>query len=274
MNSSDNVGLTDFLIIVYAFLKRNFILLFAFLIVGAGIGTAYSYLKPNYYYSELIGYSNVVDKTTLLEILNPLTALVEEKNYDEISKMLGINVAEAKNIRLLEFAQSKHTKTSNTPATDQKLGALILVKTEVYDRVVLPKLETGILKFMSSNPYVSKTLKLELRKSNTLISEVTDNIRVLDSLNFDTNPNSYKSTLTIKGQLNPVNYNEALTFVQDLKNHVDLLEPFTVVSSFYNLNKPANKNLIVVTGITVSFLILGFLFVFVKELAVLSSQKR
>lgn len=274
MNQSDNVGLTDFLVIVYAFLKRNLLILFSFIFIGLGIGITYSYLKPNYYSSELIGYSGVVSKTTLLEILNPLTSLVNEKNYEEVSRKLNISMDEAKSIRSLEFVQSKHTKTSNTPATDQKLGELILIKTEIYNQQILSNLEIGISNYISSNPHVSKTLNLELRKVNTLIKEVSDNINTLDSLNYSSNSNQYGSALTIKGQINPVNYNEALIFIQDLKNTVEALEPFTVVSSFYTLNKPANKSLIIVSGITVAFLILGFLVVFVKELAVLSSEKK
>ena len=88
MKSSDTIGLTEFLVLVFSFFKRNFWIVLAFTGIGAISGVVYTKFKPDYFSSELIGYSSVIDQTTLLEILNPLSLLTEEKNFKEIAKFL------------------------------------------------------------------------------------------------------------------------------------------------------------------------------------------
>ena len=271
MNPSDNIGLTDFLVIVFKFCKRNFIIVTSITLIGLAIGIFYSSQKQEYYLSEMIGFSNIVDNTALLEILTPLSTLTAEENYDELSSKLGISTEEASQIRLLKFANSKHTKTSHAPSvTDKKLGRLIAVSIETYDRTILPKLENGISKFLNDNAYVKSSEILELQKTRNLIFEISKNIALFDSLNnqsYDINSNVF-----IQKEINPLNYKEALLDVENLKIKVQILQPFTIISNFYKVNKPANRSRLITIAITLAFFGLSLMIVFLKELNQLARE--
>ena len=273
MNPSDNIGLTDFLVLVYKFFKRNFLIISSVTIIGLVIGLVYTNQKQNYYSSEMIGFSHVIENTTLLEVLAPLTTLSKENNYEELSSILGISISEASQIRLLNFANSRHTVTSHAPSvTDKSLGKLIVVYTEVYDQKVLSKLEEGINTFLASNEYLSKTLNSDLTKSQNLIDKISKNILFTDSLNRKGLQNSSNSKISIQGKTNPVNYNEALIQVENLKIRSQVLQPFTTVSSFYKVKQRSNKPILIIITATIAFFSLSLLIVFVKELAQLAKD--
>jgi len=271
MNPSDNIGLTDFLVIVFKFCKRNFIIVTSITLIGLAIGIFYSSQKQEYYLSEMIGFSNIVDNTALLEILTPLSTLTDEGNYDELSSKLGISTEEASQIRVLKFANSKHTKTSHSPSvTDKKLGKLIAVSIETYDRAILPKLENGISKYLNDNPYIKTLEKLELQKTENLINEISSNIALIDSLNKQ--PNKSNSTVSIQHEINPFNYKEALLEVETLKVDIQTLRVFTVVSSFYKVQKTSNKSILITIAATLAFFVMGLMIVFIQELAQLARE--
>ena len=273
MNPSDNIGLTDFLVLVYKFLKRNFILISVITLIGLIIGVVYVSQKKDYYSSELIGFSQVTDKTTLLEILNPLTHLAEEKNHEELSVKLNLSIEEASQIRSIEFLNSKHTKTSHSPSvTDKKLGNLILIQILVYDQNILRDLEKGIYFFADNNAYIKETEGLERQKTQTLITEISKNIAMIDSLNLAKNKGGSGSSVTIQGEINPSNYKDAISTIENLKASAKTLKPFTIVSGFYNFKKPANKNILIVLSSTIAFFIISLLIVFIKELSQLASE--
>tara|TARA_R110002050_G_scaffold200591_1_gene335567 strand:+ start:120291 stop:121106 length:816 start_codon:yes stop_codon:yes gene_type:complete len=271
MNPTDTIGLTEFLVLVYNFIKRNFIILSISTIIGFVFGIGYTYQKANYYASEMIGFSNIIEKTTLLEILAPLTTLTEEKNYDALSTKLGISKEEAAQIRNLEFSNSKHTKTSHAPsATDLKLGKLIMIQANVYDQKVLPNLANGIKLYLSQNEFIFNTNKFEYQKTLHLIEEMTTNIAMIDSISRSVLTS--KSSVSIINEINPNHYKEAISSLENLKVQAQTLEPFTIVSRFYTVNKPSNKNLVIIIAATVTFFVLGLFMVFIKELALLSKK--
>lgn len=269
MNPSDTIGLTEFLVLVYNFIKRNFIILSIFTLIGFVVGMSYTYKKPNYYTSELVGFSNVIEKTTLLEILTPLTTLTAEKNYDALSTKLGITKEDAAQIRNLEFTNSKHTKTSHAPtATDKKLGELILTRVEIYDQNSLANIENGISNYISQNNYVKSLENLEKQKNKNLITEISNNLALIDSINHSIN--QPKNTLSILPGVNPFNYKEALLELEELKMAAQTTASFTIVSRFYTVKNPSNKNMLIIIAATVAFFVMGLIIVFIKELAMLS----
>jgi hypothetical protein len=272
MNPSDDIGLTDFLVLIYKFLKRNILIIGLTTIVGFGISIIYAKQKPKYYSSELVGLSNLINKTILLELFNPITILIEEENYPEISNKLGITEKEAANIRSIEFRESRHLVTSHSPdVTDKKLGELILVKVMVYDKSTLPPLEKGITAYVENNSFITYTRKLELQKTNTLISEITQNLNVIDSINKVQIKSKTQSSISISGTINPVNYNETAELLGELRLYKKTLKPFTIVSGFYTAKSPSNKILMIIAAITFAFFSLSLIFVFIKELATLAT---
>ena len=272
MNPSDNIGLTDFLVIVFDFLKRNLLIMVITTVLGLCIAFLYTSQKSNYYDTELVGFSNVIDKTTLLEILNPLSTLVEEKNYNELAINLGITPEEASKLRALEFTESRHLVTSHAPkVTDKKLGELIIIKAAIYDQQVIETLSSGIIYYLNNNPFINNTYQLMTRKNETLITEMTSNIALIDSLNRSMLAQN-GTAVSFQQSQNPISHGEALLMLEDLKIMASTLAPFTIASPFYKASKPANKNLLIMAVITMTFFMLSLLIVFIKELAKLAAK--
>lgn len=273
MNPSDDIGLTDFFVLVYRFFLKNILLISIMTVMGFGIGFFYAKQKPKYFSSELVGFSNLIKQTTLLELLSPISTLAEEKNYSEIAAKLRITEEEAAHIRSIEFAKSRHLTTSNSPElTDKKLGELILINVMVYDQTILPSLETGITSFIKDNPFVSEIEKLEFKKTNTLISDISRNLRVTDSIRLSQTKTHSKSAISISESFNPTSYNETAELLSELRLYKNTLQPFTIVSGFYTTKKLSNKTVMIVTAITLVFFTLSLIIVFIRELARLAKE--
>lgn len=273
MKIDDTIGLTDFFVLVYNFIKHHLKTILVFTTLGALIGGGYSYQKENYYYSELSGYSLVVPKANILEVFSPLTVFTDEKNYEELSKALNLSIEEATNLRVLEFAPSKHIKTSNNPkVTDDILGEIIIVKVETYDKKMLPKLESGLLYFLSTNTYLNQNLKAKKEANSRVVTHFYTELDQSDSLRYKNHGNN--SGISIMNTPDPKHFVEALEYIESIKMDNNTLASFTVVSSFYNLKKPANKTLLITIAATLFFFILGLFFALTNELAKIASSKQ
>ncbi len=265
MNPADNIGLTDFLVLVYRFFIRNFKILAASIILGLCIGGVYSYQKKTYYTSELIGFSPVINENTLLEILGPLKILSEEKNYTELSRLLNITEQEASDIRTLNFAESRHLKTSNAPnLTDKKLNNLVLVQLDTYNQGIYQPLAKGLQYYLNNNAFITSRLKLEKQKKQALIVAGKNYLQKLDSSQVFTQANTSK--VTISNQTSPVDYNMAQTQLENLKIDYETLNSFTIVLDFFNAKKPSNQYIFITSAIFISFLMGGLLLSFLLEL--------
>lgn len=262
MDSSENIGLIEFLVLVFKFFKRNILILSIFTVIGLGIGIGYSLNKANYYQTELVGFSNIIEKSSLLEILSPLTVLAEEKNYENLGELLNLTNEEASQIRSIEFSDSRHTKTSHNPAvTDKQLGELIVVNVNLYDLGISSKLENGLTTFLSNNSYIQTLTKLERNKIQSLVNQMESNLARMDS----TYSNPQNASIKIQSE-NPVNYNETVETIETLKIDLQVLKPFTVVSPFYEVKKPQNRNILISIAATVAFFVLGLFIVLIKEI--------
>jgi hypothetical protein len=270
MKIDNTIGLTDFFVMVYVFIRKHFILLALSTVLGLGLGIGYATYKTKYYYSELSGYSIVTPKANLLEILSPLTSLTDEKNYLELSRLLEITEEQASSLRQLEFTSSRHVKTTTNPkVNDELFGEIILVKVETYNQAFLPQIEQGLKNYLGNNAYVQQQVKLKTMANQQIIHSFYDNLDQVDSLR--TAPN--QGAISITNLRDPKHFAEAVEYVENLKAETQTLEAFTIVSSFYNLQKPANKNLLISAAATVVFMLLGLFLALFKEVAQLSKTK-
>lgn len=277
MHPSDNIGLTDFFVLVFKFCKRNLALIVIFTVIGLLLGYSYNYFSKKYYLSEMVGYSNLVEKNIVLEILAPLNKFAEEKNFTELSKSLNISEEAAAAIRSIEFATSKHNKTSNNPKlTDQKLGELILTTVTVYDQDKLPEIENGIVNFMESNSYLKEKAGIEKKKTTKLIQNITGKIESLDAIYNQSNQASKSSsspTINVTSSQSPTDFVESYEYLEGLKSKAENIHSFQIVSHFYYLSKPNNKRLLAISGLGVVFFISGLLLALLREIAVLSKKE-
>jgi len=225
----------------------------------------------------MVGYSNLVEKNIVLEILAPLNKFAEEKNYSELAKDLNISDQAASSIRSIDFATSKHNKTSNNPKlTDKKLGELILTTVTVYDKSKLPEIEEGIVYFMNSNSYLMEKTNAEQIKTSKLIQNISGKIESIDSIYLHSSQmekRSGSSTVNVTSSQSPTDFVESYEYLEELKHRATTIRSFQVVSHFYNLAKPDNKSLLIISGLGVVFFISSLLLVMLKEIAMLSKKQ-
>ena len=272
MNPSDNIGLTDFLVLIYKFLKRHFVALIGFTLIGFSLGFIYTQTKPAYYYSELTGFSAIVEKSTILEIVSPLTLFAEEKNYTELGKALNITPEEAATIRTIEFTTSRHVKTTTNPdKNDELFGELIITQITVYSQELLPKIQTGIIHFLNTNTYLHATVQSTKQINKSVIEKAYRKFQLHDTLTINQNQQTEKIAINQISTF-PFSYVEAMEYIEKLKEDNLSLQAFSVVNDFYLLKKPSNRNKLIITGLTVAFTLLGLIFVFIRELAALAKK--
>lgn len=268
MHPNDTIGLTEFLVLVYSFLRKNLLLIAGLTILGFGMGYAYNSTAKPYYYSEMTGSSEVGSKAIILETLFPLSSLANEKNYTELSQLLSITEEEATTIRSIEFASSKQAKTNHT-GKGADLGEMVLIKVTVYDQTHFNAIEKGITHYLSSNEFLANKMILELESAKRLSLQIENRIQLMDSIALES-LNSNKAIGFATN--NSSDIIESYKYLNFLKLKIENMEVFTVINGFYRLDKPANKKGMILSALTAAFFLLSILIAFSREIIRLSRK--
>lgn len=275
MEENNTVGLTDFFVIIYRFCQKHLAVILITTLLGTALGVVYTKLKPSYYKSELAGYSDVVSKEALLEIFSPLSHLIEEKNYAGFAKITGLTESESKEIKQISFITSRHIKTSNSPATsDLFMQKNLVCQVSVYNQEVYPKLEAGIKQFLNQNKYLKTTTQLEKDKLQSLLDDIIqkqNQISYKDSILTQVIL-SNQVDVQVNSSINNSSYIELITMKRKIQHQLNDFSLFHIVSPFYEVQKPSNKNTMIIVGLSAVFLIIGLGIAFIREISSLAIQ--
>jgi hypothetical protein len=261
--NNNTVGLTEFVVLVYNFFRKYIKILIVWILAGICFVFIEKNLKDDYFESEASIYTETTTPLITLDILSPLTTHVESKNYDALANALHISVAEAEQIKTLEFSNSKHFKTSNSPSSGNKdLGKLIICYAQVYDPEVLTKLNSGIEYYLGSSAFLSQNVERSKEQNASTISS------------FDSIMNASFSNQPMGNQIDAEALARGLSIIESARLKVKYEQKTRLVRPFYVNTKPANKRLLISSSIIVFSLIMGMFMALLREIHIVSKQHR
>jgi len=258
------------------FISRNSRLLLVFIGVGIVSVVGYQKFKTPYYETKAICMSGIseyerqeqiedLSQRTAIDLINHLQINVDNKDYSALALLLGIDVKVASTIKKIEAEQLYQQDMNEKFYALNKFEILLIT----YDKDENKSIKSGLIYYFENNDYISQYYKSYKQSSKTLITDINDEIKVLNQIRVETNMNSFAlgSENTISGDDRRLS-NEIIALShmrEEIKTNSKLLKPLSFVQNFAKVNQKEDDILISgILGALLSF-IFGLFVALIKE---------
>ena len=260
------------------FISRNKKTLLAFIMLGVFSVIIFQNLKPSYYDTQAICMSGIAEyerieqleelsQRTAVDLINYLQINISNKDHDQLALLLDISAQTASNIKSVE-AEQLYQQDMN-----EKFYALnkFEVRLSVFDNNIINDIQKGLIYYFNNNNFIKDYHEMYLNSSNSLVSEIKDEMNVLSNMRLEGAKNNLdlSSVNIISGKDENTISNQIISLAQlkeEIKTNQMLLNPLVFVQDFAKTNKTERD--ILVWSLLSGFisLLFGMLFSLIREL--------
>ena len=231
------------------FNKRNKNLIFVFVLIGIVSVILFQNLKPAYYETKAICMSGIseyerleqpeeLSQRTAVDLINYLQINVSNKDYGQLSELLGISKEMAEKIKSIE-AEQLYQQDMN-----EKYYALnkFEVSLSVFDNTIIDDVQLGLINYFNTNDFIKQYHKMYIDGNNRLIDEIDKEINLLSEMRLIGSKNGLdlSSVNIISGKEEKTISNQIISLAQlkeDISTNISLLKPLFFVQDFAKTNK-------------------------------------
>ena len=261
------------------FNKRNKNLIFVFILLGIISVILFQNLKPAYYETKAICMSGIseyerleqleeLSQRTAVDLINYLQINVSNKDYGQLSELLGISKEMTEKIKSIE-AEQLYQQDMN-----EKYYALnkFEISLSVFDNTIIDDVQKGLINYFNTNDFIKQYHKMYIDGNNRLIDEIDKEIDVLSEMRLIGSKNGLdlSSVNIISGKEEKTISNQIISLAQlkeDISTNISLLKPLFFVQDFAKTNKTERDILLwSILGGFVSYLF-SLIIAFVRELS-------
>jgi hypothetical protein len=196
-DKDEEIDLAALFLRLWSVFKKRFRLFLIFFIVGIILGVLYYLFAPRTYKSRMIISSTVFQGPSFVIILDNLTILLKENNYEELASVLEIDLETAKKIKKIEVYSSKNyaeqefgdkvtfkeDKTTVVQQEEQKeKKEEFVIEALVEENAVFEILEQGIINYINNNPAIKEVSMIKKQALNDMKNNINRQRKSLDSL--------------------------------------------------------------------------------------------
>jgi len=257
------LGLFNLIISILIFLLRKWYYFFIAVVLTVVTAIAINKSVDSYYSTDLVLRSNATDNQTIMASLDKLGGYAREGNYTTLSNELNISMEEASAIKDLETywfydigddgiydgidIEKRYLSDTNVVKVEDEF----VVRATIYDPEFLKDIESGLVRYLESNPLFDAINKQRLSDLQGKISQTQYEIEKLDSLQkreYYTNPDDLRQK---DGQIIFTSERPVQTYHTDMFRLLSLKQNYekelsiypdvvTVVEGFSSPVKPEN----------------------------------
>ena len=261
------------------FNKRNKNLIFVFILLGIISVILFQNLKPAYYETKAICMSGIseyerleqleeLSQRTAVDLINYLQINVSNKDYGQLSELLGISKEMTEKIKSIE-AEQLYQQDMN-----EKYYALnkFEISLSVFDNTIIDDVQKGLINYFNSNDFIKQYHKMYIDGNNRLINEIDKEIDLLAEMRIIGSKNGLdlSSVNIISGKEEKTISNQIISLAQlkeDINTNISLLKPLFFVQDFAKTNKTERDILLwSILGGFISYLF-SLIIAFVRELS-------
>jgi len=261
------------------FNKRNKNLIFVFILLGIISVILFQNLKPAYYETKAICMSGIseyerleqleeLSQRTAVDLINYLQINVSNKDYGQLSQLLGISKEMTEKIKSIE-AEQLYQQDMN-----EKYYALnkFEISLSVFDNTIIDDVQKGLINYFNSNDFIKQYHKMYIDGNNRLINEIDKEIDLLAEMRIIGSKNGLdlSSVNIISGKEEKSISNQIISLAQlkeDINTNISLLKPLFFVQDFAKTNKTERDILLwSILGGFISYLF-SLIIAFVRELS-------
>jgi hypothetical protein len=261
------------------FNSRNKKLLLLFIFTGVLSVILFQNFKTPYYETKAMCMSGISEyervkyeeewlQRTAIDLINYLQINIENKDYDELSLLLGIELNIAEKIKKIE-AEQLYQKDMNEEFFSLNKFEIMLT---VFDNKVINDVQDGLLYYFNENKYVRDYYNKFNESCDNIIHDINNEMNLLEKIRLEGAKNSLdissRSVSIISGKevKNISNQIVSLSdFREEIKMKKSLYKPLSYVQDFANVDKKEND--VLVWGILVGFIsfLIGLVVSLIKE---------
>jgi uncharacterized protein involved in exopolysaccharide biosynthesis len=234
---NDEIDLIEVFTNIYLFFKKHFWFLFGAVLVGAILGYSTKFNTPKFYESSMLIESEILANDIIMEYINNIQTLLDDKNYILLQEKMGIDSTELVDIKSIDanFVYDEKEK--------KKLNYLS-VKAITNNNKVLKTMDQGILNFIDKEEYFQNEIEIFKKNTQNLIQNINQEIHKIEQLqaNF-ISPQNKNGEIKIYYQQKSLQ-EELLLLTkekQELEKAIQLAAPFRVIKDFTIYKNPKTK---------------------------------
>ena len=258
------------------FISRNNRLISFIVLLGIITVVVFQKFKTPYFETKAICMSGISEyerveyeedwlQRTAIDLINYLEINIENKDYVELSDLLGVELVVAENIKKIEAEQLYQKDMNENFFTLNKFEIILTV----FDNKIIEDVQKGLIYYFSNNEYVSDYARKFNESSDQIIIDINREMKLLERSRIEGAKNSLgvsSSLKVINGQEESGVSNQIISlskFREEIKTKQELLHPLSFVQNFAKVNKKEDDILVwgLLSGL-ISFL-LGLLVAFI-----------
>ena len=259
------------------FNSRNKKFILIFMAIGVLSVILFQKFKTPYYETKAICMSGIseyerqeqiedLSQRTAIDLINHLQINIENKDFNQISKLLGIDSKTARTIKKIEAEQLYQQDMNEKFYALNKFEILLIL----YDNTKLSDVENGLIYYFENNDFVRNYHEKYLESNVNLISNIENEIQLLGNIRIEGAKNNLdvSSVNIISGKEGKELSNQIVSLShlrEEIKMNQALLKPLVYVQKFANVEQKEDDILVwsLLAGLICYFI--GLLVALIKE---------
>ena len=259
------------------FNSRNKKFILIFMAIGVLSVILFQKFKTPYYETKAICMSGIseyerqeqiedLSQRTAIDLINHLQINIKNKEFNQLSKILGIDSKTAKTIKKIEAEQLYQQDMEEKFYALNKFEILLIL----YDNTKLSDVENGLIYYFENNDFVRNYHAKYLESNVNLISNIENEIQLLGNIRIEGAKNNLdvSSVNIISGKKGKELSNQIVSLShlrEEIKMNQALLKPLVYVQKFANVEQKEDDILVwsLLAGLICYFI--GLLVALIKE---------
>ncbi len=259
------------------FNSRNKKFILIFIAIGVLSVILFQKFKTPYYETKAICMSGIseyerqeqiedLSQRTAIDLINHLQINIENKEFNQLSKVLGIDSKTARTIKKIEAEQLYQQDMEEKFYALNKFEILLIV----YDNTKLSDIQNGLIYYFENNDFVRNYHEKYLESNVNLISNIENEIQLLGNIRIEGAKNNLdvSSVNIISGKEGKELSNQIVSLShlrEEIKMNQALLKPLVYVQKFANVEQKEDDILVwsLLAGLICYFI--GLLVALIKE---------
>ncbi len=259
------------------FNSRNKKFILIFIAIGVLSVILFQKFKTPYYETKAICMSGIseyerqeqiedLSQRTAIDLINHLQINIENKEFNQLSKVLGFDSKTARTIKKIEAEQLYQQDMEEKFYALNKFEILLIV----YDNTKLSDIQNGLIYYFENNDFVRNYHEKYLESNVNLISNIENEIQLLGNIRIEGAKNNLdvSSVNIISGKEGKELSNQIVSLShlrEEIKMNQALLKPLVYVQKFANVEQKEDDILVwsLLAGLICYFI--GLLVALIKE---------
>ena len=270
---NDELNLKDLFTRLILFISRNFKLILGIIFIGVISVILYQKFKTPYYETKAICMSGISEyerveyeedwlQRTAIDLVNHLEINVENRDYQALSRSLGIDIKTASNIKKIEAEQLYQKDMHEEFFTLNKFNILL----KVYDKNIIADVQEGLIYYFNNNNYVNELYQRFKKSKQRVIEDVNNEMKLLQEIRLKgiVDNTNFSSSLKVVNGYEKSTINNQITILSEYREKIrtqkEILKPLSFVQEFARVSKKEDDILIwSLIGGVISFLLAMFI---------------